>query len=90
VHRCPPKSLNVKQELLNYHNTVLFWHKILGGQSSPKIFLKREIQGGKSPPKLLPGWAHAYPDHPVPAPMDGCNHEGDGGCGGGRLYLVDR
>jgi len=40
VHRCPSKSLNVKQKLLfNYHNTILFLHKIQGGQSSPGWYL---------------------------------------------------
>jgi len=29
---CPPNLLNVKQELLNYHNTVHFLHNIQGGQ----------------------------------------------------------
>jgi len=66
AHRCPPKSLNVKRELFIYHNTILFFHKIQGGQSSPKLFPKREIQGWQCPRKLFPGWAHAYahPAHP--------------------------
>jgi len=49
LHRCPPKSLKVKRELFIYHNTALFLHKIQGGQSSLKLFTKREIQGGQCP-----------------------------------------
>jgi len=52
-----------------YHNTVVFLHKIQGGQSSPELFPMREIQDGQSPPKLFPGWAYAHPAHPVPLPM---------------------
>jgi len=43
--------------------------QIHGGQSSPKIFPKREIQGGQCPPKLFPAWAHAHPAHLVPTPL---------------------
>jgi len=56
INRCPPKPLNVKLELLNYHYTVLFLPKIQGWQSSHKISSKSEIQGEQCPPKLFPGW----------------------------------
>jgi len=31
AHRCPPRSQNLKRELFNYNNTVLFLPKIQGG-----------------------------------------------------------
>jgi len=53
----PTQITKRKRELFNYHNTILFFHKIQGGQTSPKLFPKREIQGGQCPPNLFPGWA---------------------------------
>jgi len=56
THCCSPKSLNVKRELFNYHNTVLFLHKIQGGQFSTRLFPKKVgnahpnyFQGGHMP-----------------------------------------